>query len=98
MLCRYALHHYRPAAGLATWHFVLLPLARASPRTSEPSFRTSRNWKTKATHTTDDDIAILVRHPPSPPPLDAPRSAGRAVCLLNDEPIRIMCHCSCALG
>ena len=40
-------------------------------------------------HTTDDDIVLLVRNPtPSPTP-DAPSLVGRAVCLLNDEPIRI---------
>ena len=38
-------------------------------------------------HTTDDDIVLLVRNPP--PPLDAPSSVGRAIGLLNDEPIRI---------
>ena len=40
-------------------------------------------------HTTDDDIVLLVRTPTLPPTrYDKPNSVGRAVCLLNDEPVR----------
>ena len=41
-------------------------------------------------HTTDDDIALLVRNPTLlPTRSDKPNSVGRAACLLNDEPVRI---------
>ena len=41
-------------------------------------------------HTTDDDIALLVRNPTLPPTRSGePNSVGRAACLLNDEPVRI---------
>ena len=40
-------------------------------------------------HTTDDDIVLLVRNP-TPPPIrpNKHNSAGRAACLLKDEPVR----------
>ena len=40
-------------------------------------------------HTTDDDIALLVRNPTPPPRSAKANSVGRAGCLLNDEPVRI---------
>ena len=41
-------------------------------------------------HTSDDDIALLVRNPtPTPTRSDKPNSVGRAACLLNDEPVRM---------
>ena len=41
-------------------------------------------------HPTGDDTILLVRNPTPPLTTSAePSSVGRAVCLLNDEPIRI---------
>ena len=71
-----------------------LTFCRVPPRASIPPFRTSSlsNIQELANkgrlQTIDDDIVLLVRNPP-PPPLDAPSSVGRAVCLLNDESVRI---------
>ena len=45
---------------------------------------------TERSHTTDNDIVLLVRNPTLPSTTSAePSSVGRAACLLNDELIRI---------
>ena len=41
-------------------------------------------------HTTDDDVVLLVRNPTlATTTADKPNSAGRAACLLNDDPVGI---------
>ena len=40
-------------------------------------------------HTTDDGTVLLARQPTPQPPFDSQRPVGCAVCLLNDEPVRI---------
>ena len=40
-------------------------------------------------HITDDDSVLLIRNPTLLPRSDKHNSVGRAVCLLNDEPVRI---------
>ena len=84
MPCRNALHHYRPTVGPATRLFVVLPLTPASLPFGIQELAGKRRLRT-----TDADIVLLVRNPTPPPTPGAPSSVGRAVCLLNDEPVRI---------
>ena len=60
------------------------------PSHQRPSLSDSQELAGKGRlHTPDDDIVLLVGNPQPPPPPDAPRSVGRAACLLNNEPVRI---------
>ena len=63
---------------------------RATPRTSVPPFRTSRNWLVKDGYkrpTTTLSYSSVTRHRRRTS--DEPISVGRAACLLNDNPIHI---------
>ena len=61
---------------------------RVFPHLSPPPFSEIQEFAGKGRlHTTDEDIALLVRNPT--PAHYSLRPAGRAACLLGDEPIRI---------
>ena len=61
-----------------------------SPSHQRPSFSEIQDFASKdLLHTTDDGTVLLVRQPTPQPAPDSQRSVGRAVGMLNDEPIRI---------
>ena len=85
MLCRNALHHYRPAVVLPPDSLSCYP-SHERPSLSDICELAGRG----RLHTTDDDIVLLVRN--RTPPLttsDEPSSVGQASRSLNDEHIRI---------